>query len=209
MNRNSKQQARGALAGVLIVGAHFADLIFLLLVSGGVCEVLWRAGYTPDWIGLGVLAAWLGGILAWLFFAPMAFLHLFADAAAFWRSLHPLNLGLATTGATMERVWFGVGFGAVTPALAGIAAAIAGWIAAPFFVRHPRAGLWIAFAICFGISAFSWRFPYLRIAVSAGGAGLLALWLRIYQISRQSENTPPTDAPTIKADAKTATAATA
>ena len=141
MSRNSKQQARGALGGVLIVGSHFADLIFLLLVSGGVCEVLWRAGYTPDWVGLGVLAAWLGGILAWLFFAPMAFLHLFADAAAFWRSLHPLNLGLATTGATMERVWFGVGFGAVTPALAGIAAAVAGWIAAPFFRPPPARGI--------------------------------------------------------------------
>lgn len=170
-------QAGGGLgrAGEAVwrTGDFLADAILLLVVMGVAAEWMWALGWDSDAVGFAWLGGGFGYLMAYFAFVLFGLMAVSARGGgrclAFWRGLHPFNLGLA--GVAAAAAWTSH-FPAQFIAVAAGAGAALFW--GEKMLAHPRKLTAICLAAIFLSRAFvSWR--WLTPLGAGGGAFLILL----------------------------------
>ncbi len=161
-------------AALFRVGAFLADAVFLAQLLALCGFMWWRAGGDSDAAGFSVVGGSVAGMLGVFAFGVFGFLSWFWGAAAFWRTLHPLNLALALVfAASYYALIYGYWKIQFAAAAVGAAAAAACWRLLP---NHPRTWL----ALCLALMSARYILPWRYSGIAAAGVALfvLAAWAR-------------------------------
>ena len=89
-------------AALWTTGDFLADAILLLVVVGVAAEWMWALGWDSDAVGFAWLGGGFGYLMAYFAFVLFGIWSLSSRggrSSAFWRGLHPFNLGLAGVAA--------------------------------------------------------------------------------------------------------------
>ena len=82
-------------AAVARGGAFIADAVFITLTTSLAGYLGWHLADNPDWAAFVMIAGAVAALWALWAFVLFGIAAYFSGAAAFWRTLHPLNLTLA------------------------------------------------------------------------------------------------------------------
>lgn len=166
------------------VGDFLADAILLLTLVGVVAEWMWALGWDSDAVGFAWLGGGFGYLMAYFAFVLFGLMSLSARGGrsmAFWRGLHPFNLGLA--GVAAAAAWtrhFPVQFVAVA---AGVGAAL---IFGERMLAHPRKLTAICLAAIFiGRAALPWHW----LSALGAGAGAFLILLTVKSWAKAKSET--------------------
>ena len=167
-------------AALWLTGDFLADAILLLVLVGVAAEWMWALGWDSDAVGF----AWLGGgfgylmaYFAFVLFGIWSMTERGGRSLAFWRGLHPFNLGLA--GVAAASAWtahFPAQFIAVA---AGTAAAL---IWGEKMLAHPRKLTAGCLAAIFVGRAF---LPWHWMAPLGAGAGAFLILMTVKEWRRE------------------------
>ena len=173
------------------VGDFLADAILLLTLVGVVAEWMWALGWDSDAVGFAWLGGGFGYLMAYFAFVLFGLMSLSARSGrsmAFWRGLHPFNLGLA--GVAAAAAWtrhFPAQFIAVA---AGVTAAL---VFGERILAHPRKLTAICLAAIFiGRASLPWHW----LNALGAGAGAFLILLTVKSWAKTKSETAALHSPT-------------
>lgn len=162
------------LAAVMKISGFVADVIFLTQLAAPVGLLLWIFAGQSDGAGFVMIAGVAAGLIAFFAFVLFGVLSWFGGAAAFWSTLHPLNVALpllALSGGYMmqSEQWE-----------YGVLAAAGGFVLARVCGRRLSGSPQTQLGLCLGLlllpAIMHWRYGV--VTASGSGVFMLTLWLR-------------------------------
>ena len=169
--RSRRQLARRTL---FRISYRMTDVILLAQVLGLLANAIWFLEIsTLDIVGFVYIGGDIAGLFAYFSFVLFGMFFLFLAPRRFWRSLHPLTMGLALVMLASHRLWH-------APPLLLIVAAIAGacggyWLLRPI-LRWPQAALALSLLMLF-LARFTIPRELAVYTIIFAGAALITLTL--------------------------------